>query len=106
LIGLANGIVKPVAGTFSSLTWFCRGIYAHIKNNALTDKGLESSPVHTLGLDSTNINKERNQHSKNINQTASDITGFSPEVCQRIISEFDDIQKQNKHYRSHEHKSR
>ncbi|CAF0894317.1 unnamed protein product [Adineta steineri] len=105
-IGLANGIVKPVAGTFSSLTWFCRGIYAHIKNNALTDKGLESSPVHTLGLDSTNINKERNQHSRNINQAASDVTGFSPEVCQRIISEFDDIQKQNKHYRSHEHKSR
>jgi hypothetical protein len=39
-VGLANGILKPVVGTLSSLTWFCRGIYANVNNETLVDKGV------------------------------------------------------------------
>ncbi|CAF2629796.1 unnamed protein product [Rotaria sp. Silwood2] len=51
LVGITNGLFKPV-GTLSSLTWFCRGIYANIKNETLIDKGLETYSVNTLGLGS------------------------------------------------------
>ena len=106
LVGLANGILKPVTGTLSSLTWFCRGIFAHINNNALIGKGTEAYPVNTLGLDSSAIaNGKQKQHSNDINQVASAVSGFSPEVCQQIISEFDNIKKRSVNYRPHRHKS-
>ncbi|UJR14428.1 hypothetical protein I4U23_001425 [Adineta vaga] len=111
-IGIANVIIKPVGGTLSSLTWFCRGIYANINNHALEDKGLEASPTNTLGLKSSpsiGNNRERFQHSNDINQiakAASKVTGFSPEVCQQIISDFDNIKNQASTKDSHDHKSR
>jgi hypothetical protein len=108
LVGLANGILKPVVGTLSSLTWFCRGIYANVNNKALADKGLEACPINTLGLDSsssTTINRAQKQDSNNINQAASRVSGFSPEICQHIISEFDNIKKESAAHRSHQHKS-
>jgi hypothetical protein len=108
LVGLANGILKPVVGTLASLTWFCRGIYANINNKALADKGLEASPINTLGLDSsssTTINRAQKQDSNNIHQAASKISGFSPEICQQIISEFDNIKKESTAHRFHQHKS-
>ncbi len=107
LVGLANGILKPVAGTLLSLTWFCRGIYANVSNEALADKGVEVSIVNTLGF---NVNEEQIQHfNNNIDQAAkaaSTVSGFSPEVCRQIITEFDDIKKQNVDYHSRRHKSR
>jgi hypothetical protein len=81
-IGLANSILKPVTGTLASLTWFCRGIYANVNNESLIDKGTESCTINTLGLDNS-----------------SSIPDFSSEVCQQIISEFDQIKKQNISYR-------
>jgi hypothetical protein len=111
VIGVANGIVKPLAGTMASLTWFCRGIYANIKNHALADKGLEALPINTLGLESslsTSDRRERFPLNTDINKavkSASKITGFSPEVCRQIISDFDSIKEQRSTDRSHWHKS-
>jgi sterol 3beta-glucosyltransferase len=113
LIGVANGLLKPLVGTLSSLTWFCRGIYANVSNEALTDKGTEACTVNTLGLDSSAsdfINeKQKQQYNDDINQAvkaASKVTGFSPEVCQQIISEFDNIKEQKIDYRSRRQKAR
>ncbi|CAF5081529.1 unnamed protein product, partial [Rotaria sp. Silwood1] len=113
LVGVANGLLKPVVGTFSSLTWFCRGIYANISNEALLDKGHEACPIKTLGLDSlvsTMNNEESKQQytndTKQVIKIASTISGFSPDVCQQIITEFDNIKKHNIDYRSYKHKSR
>ncbi|CAF1068626.1 unnamed protein product [Rotaria sordida] len=112
LIGVANGLLKPVVGTLSSLTWFCRGISANIKNQTLVGKGLEASTVNTLGLDSlsSTINHgEQKQHYNNdIKQAikiASITSGFSPDVCQQIITEFDSIKNHNIDHRSYKHKS-
>ncbi|CAF1358750.1 unnamed protein product [Rotaria sp. Silwood1] len=113
LVGVANGLLKPVVGTFSSLTWFCRGIYANINNEALLDKGHEACTIKTLGLDSlvsTMNNEESKQQytndTKQVIKIASTISGFSPDVCQQIITEFDNIKKHNIDYRSYKHKSR
>ena len=109
LIGIANVVIKPVAGTLSSLTWFCRGIYANVNNRALVDKGLEALPMHTLGLKSsfpTTNNREQFQHSKDINQAvkfASKATGFSSDVCRQIISDFDSMKSQISNNHSHQH---
>lgn len=104
IIGLANGILKPVVGTLASLTWLCRGLYANVSNASLVDKGTEACTVNALGLNtlSTDINEEQDQAVK----TASNVTGFSLEVCRQIISEFDDMKKQNVDYHSDQHKSR
>jgi hypothetical protein len=105
--------LKPVVGTLASLTWFCRGIYANVSNAILVDKGTEACTVNTLGLDassSTIINEEQKQHyHDNIDQAAkaaSTVSGFSPEICRQIISEFDNIKQQNVDHQSHRHKSR
>ncbi|CAF1365553.1 unnamed protein product [Adineta ricciae] len=109
LIGIANVVIKPVAGTLASLTWFCRGIYANANNRALVDKGLEALPMHTLGLKSsspTTNNRAQFQHSKDIDQAvkfASKATGFSPDVCRQIISDFDSTKSQISNNRSHHH---
>jgi hypothetical protein len=112
-VGLANGILKPVVGTLSSLTWFCRGIYANVNNETLVDKGVEACTINTLGLDtssSTTVSEEQKQHyHTNIDQAAkaaSTVSGFSVEVCRQIITEFDNIKKQNVHRRSYWYKSR
>ncbi|CAF4122898.1 unnamed protein product, partial [Rotaria sordida] len=112
LIGVANGLLKPVVGTLSSLTWLCRGISANIKNQTLVGKGLEASTVNTLGLDSLSSTKthgEQKQHYNNdIKQAikiASITSGFSPDVCQQIITEFDSIKNHNIDHRSYKHKS-
>ena len=114
LVGLVNGILKPVVGTLSAFTWFCRGIYANVKNEELADKGTEACTVNTVGLDASSTPDVTSEQQKknflnDINEAAkaaSTVSGFSPEVCQRIISEFDDIKKQKIDYRSRRHKSR
>ncbi|CAF3176105.1 unnamed protein product [Rotaria sp. Silwood2] len=113
IVGITNGLFKPAVGTLSSLTWFCRGIYANIRNETLINKGLETYSVNTLGLgslSSTISNDKTKQHYNNdIKQaakTASTITGFSPDICQQIITEFDNIKNQDVDYRSYKHKSR
>ncbi|CAF1173774.1 unnamed protein product [Rotaria sordida] len=113
LIGVVNSLFKPVVGTLSSLTWFCRGIYANINNERLVDKGLETYTVNTLGLGSlpsTITQEELKQHyNNNMKQTvktASIVSGFSPDVCQQIINDFDNIKKQYVDDRLHKYKLR
>ncbi|CAF3176073.1 unnamed protein product [Rotaria sp. Silwood2] len=112
LVGITNGLFKPV-GTLLSLTWFCRGIYANIKNETLIDKGLETYSVNTLGLGSllstiSNDNAKQlyNNDIKQAAKTASTVTGFSTDICLQIITEFDNIKNENVDYRSYKHKSR
>ena len=101
-LGLANGILKPVVGTLSSLTWFCRGVYANVSNESLVDKGTEACAVNTLGLDASSSPVANDEE---VAKSASNISGFSVEVCRQIISEFDEIKKQNVKHHSHRHKS-
>jgi len=105
--------LKPAVGTLSSLTWFCRGIYANVNNNALVDKGVEACTVNTLGLNSSssttsNRTEEQKHSNDNIEQAAiaaSKVSDISPEVCQQILCEFDKMNKQRADHHLHRHKS-
>ncbi len=94
-VGLVNSILKPVTGTLASLTWFCRGIYANVNNESLIDKGTESCTVNTLGLDTSSSTITNEQHDHNNIEQAAKASSFSSDICQQIISEFDEIKKQN-----------
>jgi hypothetical protein len=104
LVAVANGILKPVVGTLSSLTWLCRGIYANMNNDALVDKGSEAHAVNTLGLDSSSSSTSQQPYNDNIEQ-ASKVAGISTEACQQILFEFDNIKSQRANSRSRRHKT-
>ncbi|CAF1230042.1 unnamed protein product [Rotaria sordida] len=113
LISVVNSLFKPVVGTLSSLTWFCRGFYANINNERLVGRELKTHTVNTLGLGSlpsTITQEELKQHYNNdmkkTVKTASIVSDFSPDMCQQIINDFDNIKKQYVDDRSHKHKSR
>ncbi|CAF4147141.1 unnamed protein product, partial [Rotaria sordida] len=113
LISVMNSLFKPVVGTLSSLTWFCRGIYANMNNERLVDKELKTHTVNTLGLGSLpsaitqeELKQHYNNDMKKTVKTASIVSDFSPDMCQQIINDFDNIKKQYVDDRSHKHKSR
>jgi hypothetical protein len=112
LVAVANSLLKPAAGTLSSVTWLCRGVFATINNIMIVDKGEEACTFNTLGLASSSANttqdKQQQQNNDNISQTAnaaSAITGFEQEVCKQIVSEFDEIKKQRFERQLYRHKS-
>ena len=107
LIALTNGLLKPLVGTLSSITWLCRGLYASVNNPMLAEQEDEASAINTLGLDisssssSSDISLDSEQHQEddeNISQIvseASTATGYPPEVCKRILRKFDKIKNQS-----------
>ena len=109
LIAIANGIVKPIAGTLSVMTWLCRGFYAAIYQSTLADKGEEADAENTIGLDAssvTDVSNNEQQQTDDISEPATTITaatGYKPQVCKQILNEFDDIKKQKAGIYSHEH---
>ena len=113
LVAVANSLLKPTVGTLSSVTWLCRGVFGTVNNIMIADNGEEACAVNTLGLaslSSSNILQDKQQQRNNddISQAvnaASAITGFEPEVCRQILSEFDEIKKQRFEQKSHRHKS-
>ena len=115
LIALANGLLKPLVGTLSSVTWLCRGLYASVNNPMLNDKDDEANTVNTLGLSSSSssssdmiLDNEQQQYNDSISEVAIEAamaTGFKPEQCKRILFEFNKIKKQRSDIHSHEHQS-
>jgi hypothetical protein len=113
LVALANGLLKPLVGTLSSITWLCRGLYASINNPILGDKEDEASAVNTLGLDTSSSSSDmaldnEQQDDDNISQAAAEAsvtTGLKPELCKRILNQFDKIKRQRVDIQSHEHQS-
>jgi hypothetical protein len=61
----------------------------------LIDKGTESCTVNTLGLDTSSSTITNEQHDHNNIEQAAKASSFSSDICQQIISEFDEIKKQN-----------
>lgn len=118
LIALANGVLKPLVGTLSSVTWLCRGLYASVNNPMLNDEDDEANPANTLGLSSSSsssssssdmiLDNEQQQYYDSISEVvieAATATGFKPAQCKRILFEFDKIKKQRSDIHSHEHQS-
>jgi hypothetical protein len=110
LIALTNSLLKPLVGTLSSITWFCRGVYASVHNPVLDDNDEETSAANTLGLNSSALDMtcddEEQQYDDNISQVAVEAaatTGFKPAVCKRILFEFDEIKRQQVDMHPHEH---
>ncbi len=116
LVALANGLLKPLVGTLSSVTWLCRGFYASVNNPMLGDKDDEVSAVNTLGLDTSpsssdmtlDNEQQQQQNDDNISQAVSEAsvrTGLKSELCKHILYEFDKIKRQRVNIQSHEHQS-
>jgi hypothetical protein len=113
LITLMNGLLKPLVGTLSSVTWLCRGLYASVNNPMLDNKDEETSAANTLGLNSSSSdmtldNEQQQQYDDSISQVAVEAaaaTGFKPEQCKRILFEFDKIKQQRVDNRLHKHQS-
>lgn len=109
LIALANSLIKPLVGTLSSATWFCRGVYASLTNPMLNNDEDEASAANTLGLDVSDVVSDESSYEQDpddILQTAAETTGFKPEVCKRILHQFDKIKrKQAVDIHPHEHQS-
>jgi hypothetical protein len=105
LVAVANGIIKPLVGTLSAVTWLCRGVYASVNKIALADEGEEASAVNTIGLDSSSTTDNANDDISEADTTIATETGFKPEVCKRILSQFDEIKKQRVDTHFHQHQS-
>ena len=107
-IALANSLIKPLVGTLSSATWLCRGLYASVNNPMLQNDEDEASAANTLGLDVSDIVSDDGSDEPDpddILQTAAETTGFKPDVCKRILHQFDKIKRKRVDPHSHEHQS-
>ena len=91
LIAVANSLIKPLASTLASVTWLGRGIYASVNALLLSDRGDEACTDNTLGLDLTRL--ETLDDDEQVIRTASEVTSYSPEVCQQILSHFDEVKR-------------
>lgn len=90
IIAISNTIVKPLAGTLSSITWFCRGLYATINQWILSDGEDEETLIeNTLNIESTMLDTNANASIRN----ASEVSGFSIETCEQILIQFDQIKQ-------------
>jgi hypothetical protein len=103
LLGTVNALVKPVAGTLSSITWLGRGTYASVHKAVTihTTDGISNS-TKTLEFplgSSTNDEKQQpgNDDDDNDNEIshaakmASAVSGYYPKICQQILTEFEKI---------------
>ncbi|CAF1106454.1 unnamed protein product [Adineta ricciae] len=110
LIGLVNGLLKPVVGTLSSLTWLCRGFYASFNNSLLNNKDDEADVANTIDLDLSTLNLAQNnlQDEQSVSEAATlaaSKTGFKPSTCEQILSKFDRIKQQYSTTTAHDHQS-
>ena len=67
LVAVVNCILKPLSGTLSSLTWLCRGICTDIDPCSPDDRCIGDSMIQC------------------------NASGFSADVCQLILSKFDQV---------------
>ena len=89
-IAVVNTVVKPFAGTLSSITWFCRGFASSVNQWLLNDGEDEEALIeNTLNIDSTMLDASREEAIRN----ASEVSGFSPETCEQILAQFDQIKE-------------
>lgn len=108
LVAVANGLIKPLVGILSSPTWLCRGLYASVNNPMLNDQEDEASAINTLGLQTSPSSPDitlDNEQSEQVVAEAAAATGFKPEVCKRILHQFDKIKRKRADLQSHEHQS-
>ncbi len=100
LLGTVNVLVKPVAGTLSSITWLGRGTYASVHKvvtNHETD-GI-SNLTKTLEFPLVSLTNDEKQQQENDDdddneishaaKMASAVSGYYPKICQQILTEFE-----------------
>lgn len=102
LMATANALIKPAAGSLASVTWLGRGMYASIhgrnrKNNNKHERNIIDPDRAQLLLSSSDTDEQEQQDGKddipaNI-KFASIVSGYAPDVCQKILDEFEKIKK-------------
>jgi hypothetical protein len=112
LVATANGFIKPTVGSLASVTWLGRGMYASMKKKKKKKKnGIDKEHViinklsvqSSFSLSSSADNDEQEQQDdiddddnddipRNI-KFAAVVYGYSAEVCQQILDEFEKVKK-------------
>jgi len=135
LVAAANSFVKPIAGSLASVTWLGRGMYASmIKKKQKSGKkkqdiintisiqssfSLSSSAPNTDDDDDDDEEEEEEEEEdadyddvpRNI-KFAAVVSGYSTEVCQKILDEFEKAKKHQEQIialspkQTHEHRHR
>lgn len=99
LLATVNICIKPTVGILSSLTWLSRGSYASIRHlvenykkegryisSALIDVNASLSAANTDGT-----HNEVDERISSAANSAANVSGFHPKICQHIIDEFQKI---------------
>jgi hypothetical protein len=99
LIATTNYAIKPAVGSFPATTWLGKPMFDIVKEAILhSNTNDEHSQIEKLSSSISNDDqheKDSNEISKSA-KIASIVSGFSPEVCQQILLQFEQIQKQTK----------
>lgn len=91
-IAVVNTLVKPFVGTLSSITWFCRGLYASAYEMILTDGDEEEILIeNTLNVDVADLEGSPQE----LIQAASEVSKYSVEICEQILTQFDQIKERS-----------
>lgn len=89
-IAVVNTVVKPFAGTLSSITWLCRGFAASVNQWLLNDGEDEEALIeNTLNIESTMLDTNPDEAIRN----ASEVSGLSTQICEQILAQFDQIKE-------------
>lgn len=98
-------VVKPSVGTLSSITWLGRGTYASVAKAVKTyqNEGRRISPnlFDSTPTASSEHPTETDDHKSMtpIVKKAASVSGFHPNVCFHIISEFEKIMAEHEQKR-------
>lgn len=103
LVATANVLVKPTVGSLASVTWLGRGMYASIhgrkRKNCKKARGIITDPDRAQSLLSTSNTNESDQEDDTDDNVPASIkfacvvSGYSPDICQKILDEFEKIKR-------------
>ncbi|CAF0872638.1 unnamed protein product [Adineta steineri] len=92
-VATVNGVVKPTSGSLASVTWLSRGMYASMKKKRRsTSTDEKQTLINKISVQSSSDGDDDDDVPKNI-KFASVVSGYSTEICQHILDEFNKIKK-------------